>query len=65
MTLTDIIIPGAVLDFAREVRKPSSAIHQLNQLVQLVGAGGRALVVKIGIPQLELFRVQENLQYHV
>ena len=47
MTSTDTVIPGEVLAFVLEERKPLSAIHQLK------GVGGRALVVKPGGPQLE------------
>ena len=59
MTSTDTVIPGEVLAFVLEASPALSAIHQLK------GIGGRALVAKHGIPQLEVepSLVQENLEY--
>ena len=54
MTSTDTVIPGEVLAFALEARKPLSAIHQLTE------NGIRALVVKHGGPQLERSLAQEE-----
>ena len=56
MTSTEKVIPGEVLAFVLEASPALSAIHQLK------GIGGCALVVKHGIPQLEVERslVQGN-----
>ena len=56
MTSTEKVIPGEVLAFLQEARKPLSAIHQLKEI------GLHALVVKHGGPQLETSLAQENLE---